>query len=75
MEFDEVTIGITGLTLSALIWRKYRRCTPGLVEQTLDANPGLAAHVFLPLGLKVRLPRLRDEPQAATVVPLWGDEA
>lgn len=56
MEFDVVTIGITGLTLSSLVWRKYRRRTPGLVEQALEANPGLADHLFLPLGMTVRLP-------------------
>lgn len=32
-----------GLTLDAILWQRYQRRTPGLVERTLDLNQGLAA--------------------------------
>ncbi len=40
--------------LDLLLWRRYRQEIPGLVEQTLDANRGLAdLGLYLPLGIQV----------------------
>lgn len=59
--------------LDNLIWRRYRRQTPGLVERALDLNPGLAAlGPYIPHGTVIRLP---VEPAPSTrfvpVVKLW----
>lgn len=41
-------------SLDALLWRRYRREVPGLVEQTLARNPGLAdMGAFLAVGARV----------------------
>ena len=59
--------------LDAIIWRRYRRPTPGLLERTLDVNPGLAAlGPFIPRGTVILLPI--EPAQATRVVPvikLW----
>jgi phage tail protein X len=59
--------------LDNLIWRRYRRQTPKLVEQTLALNPGLAAFgPFIPRGTVIMLPI--DAPARSRVVPvikLW----
>jgi phage tail protein X len=59
--------------LDNIIWRRYRRQTPGLLERTLDINPGLAAlGPFIPHGTVILLPI--EPAQATRVVPvikLW----
>lgn len=56
------TIGIRGdkVTADLIIWRRYRRQAPGILEAMLDANPDLArAHrygPFLPIGLVIQVP-------------------
>jgi phage tail protein X len=72
---DTVIVSAEGLTLDLLVWRRFRRRTPGLVEQAFDLNPGLAARgELLPLGAAVRLPAA-PSPTAATpttdVIRLW----
>jgi phage tail protein X len=50
-------VEVEGLTLDALLWRRFGR--PGLlrVEVTLDVNPGLGAlGTILPLHLVVMVP-------------------
>ncbi|MDN4572669.1 phage tail protein [Pandoraea cepalis] len=57
-------------TVDAICWRYYGR-TQGVVEQTLEANPGLADHgAILPHGLLIELP---DQPAQAEkkTVQLW----
>lgn len=57
-------------TLDALIWRHYGR-TPGLTEQVLQVNPGLADYgPFLPHGLAVELPELTQTAIKQTL-QLW----
>lgn len=51
---DVLTVSSALTTLDLLLWRKYRREVPGLVEQTLAQNRGLAAlGPILPIGTKV----------------------
>jgi len=59
---EKITVRGDGITLDLLLWRKYRRKTPGLVERTLEMNRGLAdSGTFLPVGTVVTLPV--DAPQ------------
>lgn len=61
---------LQGDTVDALCWRHYGR-TAGVVEQVLEANPGLSAHgPELPMGLEVDLPD-NPEPARAAVLQLW----
>ncbi|MHA6159507.1 tail protein X [Pseudomonas sichuanensis] len=58
-------------TVDALCWRHYGR-TAGVVEQVLDANPGLADHgAVLPAGLLVTLPDLQATAPDRQMVQLW----
>ncbi|WP_153785689.1 tail protein X [Pseudomonas sp. EMN2] len=58
-------------TVDALCWRHYGR-TAGVVEQVLDANPGLADQgPVLPAGLLVILPELQAAAPDRPMVQLW----
>lgn len=58
-------------TVDALCWR-HLRATRGVVEQTLQLNPGLADHgPFLPHGLLVTLPDPTPQPATVPSVKLW----
>ena len=49
-----VTADLTPLDL--LLWRRFKVETPGLLESTLDAQPGLAAlGTYLPVGTRVKV--------------------
>ena len=55
--------------LDNIIWRRYRRRTPGLVEKTLDLNPGLSdLGPYLPIGTVIRIPL--DQPKSVPTLPL-----
>ena len=62
-------------TLDLLLWRRFRREVPGLVEDTLRRNPGLSAiGVFLPIGMAVTVQTPAPEPRgrgAVQVVSLY----
>lgn len=71
---ETLTVTSEFTTLDLLLWRRYRREVKGLVEDTLDRNPGLSdLGAFLPVGTKV----LVDAPApdagkaAAAVVSLY----
>ncbi len=72
-EMLEVTAERT--TLDLLLWRRFRREVPGLVEETLRRNPGLARlGSMLPVGLSVKVAIPNPEPKgrrAAPVVTLY----
>lgn len=76
--YDYVTVQGDLITADILVWRRYRRYAPGILEATLDANPHLAKlHVtspFLPVGTQVRIPIdldiLKGSPIPKTVI-LW----
>jgi phage tail protein X len=71
--FDRVTVKGRGVRLDAMIAKRDRAYTPGLVETALDLNVGLAARgVHIPAGTVVDLPRRQAvEAQAIEVVRLW----
>ena len=46
-----------GLTVSLLVWRRFRRSMPGLVDQIYDMNVGLAdLGPVLPVGTTFDIP-------------------
>jgi phage tail protein X len=71
---DTVTIRGEGITLDLLLWRTYGVRGQQLVEEALDANPGLAGvGAVLPLGTVVRIPPLPVETRApAPLITLFG---
>lgn len=74
MTTETITVSADQLTLADLVWRKYRRPIPGLVEQVLNLNPGLAQlGPYLPLGTVVILPVLQEaaRPVEREVIQLW----
>lgn len=71
--FETYVVESDGVMLDNLLWRRFRRPTPGLVERVLDINPGLAAMgAWLLAGTSIRVPI--DQPSApavVAVVKLW----
>ncbi|WP_278362658.1 tail protein X [Stutzerimonas kunmingensis] len=60
-----------GDTVDAICWRHYGR-TAGVVEQVLDANPGLAdLGPVIPHGTQVLLPELAVRAEQRQMVNLW----
>lgn len=70
---ERVKVEGDGLTVSLIVWRRFRRPMPGLVEAIYAANPGLAGHgPVLPLGAAFDMPV--PPPPDRTVRPairLW----
>jgi len=74
MTTETLKVAGEGITLDQLVWRKFRRPIPGLVEQVLALNPGVAQlGPYLPVGTVVVLPILQEASQPVTreVVQLW----
>lgn len=68
------TITLDGdLMLDLILWRRYRRATPGLLERTYDMNYGLVdLGPVIPRGTTIMLPI--DRPPSTTrtpVIRLW----
>lgn len=60
-----------GDTVDAICWRHYGR-TAGVVEQVLDANPGLAdLGPIIPHGTQVLLPDQAVRAEQRQMVNLW----
>jgi phage tail protein X len=54
---ETMTVEGEHLTVSLMVWRRFHRPMPGLVEQIVDMNPGLAElGEFLPLGTTFAMP-------------------
>jgi phage tail protein X len=73
MIVEPVTIEGEFITVSLIVWRRFRRPMPGLVEQILDINPGLAdLGPYLPVrttfDMPVPMPR---EPAILDPIKLW----
>jgi phage tail protein X len=66
---ETLTVTAEYLTLDLLCWRRFRREVPGLVEDTLRRNPGLAKiGVFLPVGMTIDVQTPAPEPRGRTAV-------
>ncbi len=60
-----------GDTVDAICWRHYGR-TAGVVEQVLEANPGLADHgPVIPNGTLITLPDAAPQAERRQMVNLW----
>lgn len=71
---EEITVRGDAITVSLLVWRRFRRAMPGLVERVLDINPGLAAvGPLIPPGTTVRVPVPAPQPiRDVTPIRLWS---
>lgn len=70
---ETVTVEGDGLTISLLVWRRFKRPMPGLVEQILDLNPGLVDQgQFLTVGTTISIPiPIPREQQVLDPIRLW----
>ena len=71
---ETITIQGEAITASLLVWRRFRRPMPGLVERVYALNPRLAlVGPVLPVGTALRLPIpvTKAEPDI-TPVRLWS---
>ena len=70
---ETITVEGEFITVSLIVWRRFKRPLPGLVEEIFDRNPGLAARGdFLPVGTTFLLPI--PTPRAPAVlepIKLW----
>lgn len=71
--FETITVEGEFIAVSLLVWRRFKRPMPGLVEQILDINTGLAdLGPYIPVGTPVTIPI--PTPRAPVVldpVRLW----
>ena len=70
---ERLTVEGDGITVSLLVWRRFRRPMPGLMELILERNPGLAGlGPILPVGtvLEIPVPTPRA-PQLLDPIRLW----
>lgn len=66
---EKLTVVAEYTTLDLLLWRRFQREVPGLVEDTLRRNPGLARiGVFLPVGMTIDVQTPPPEPRGRTAV-------
>lgn len=70
---EEVTVEGEGLTLSLIVWRRFHRPMPGLVEKIVDRNPGLAElGPILPVGTRFDMPiSAPEEDPVLPAIRLW----
>ena len=70
---ETVTVEGDALTISLIVWRRFKRPMPNMVDAILDANPGLAdLGPILPLGtiFEMSVPVPRDN-QVLDPIRLW----
>lgn len=68
---ETLTVTAECTTLDLLLWRRFHREVPGLVEDTLRRNPGLAKiGALLPVGLTVDVLTPAPEPRGRTAIRL-----
>jgi phage tail protein X len=70
---ETLVVASDATTLDLLLWRRFMRAIPGMVERTLDINPGLPRlGVVLPIGTRVEIEVPEASDQASLpVVSLW----
>ncbi|KAB0269076.1 tail protein X [Microvirga brassicacearum] len=71
---ETYTVATEGLTLSGMVWRRFKKPMFGMVERILAMNQNLASvGPYLPVGTKVSIPI--DPPStdvlSRPVVQLW----
>ena len=73
MIVEPVTVEGEFITVSLIVWRRFKRPMSGLVELILDRNPGLAElGSFLPVGTTFDMPvPTPREPQLLEPLKLW----
>jgi phage tail protein X len=70
--YERVVVEGEGLTLSQLIWRRFKVWKPGMVERILDRQGDLAEFIYLPVGAVVEIPIDPPTPQRRrAVIQLW----
>lgn len=74
VSIEKIVIEAEGMTLSRLIWRRFRTRKNGYLERVLAINPGVAKSPYLPVGTVVSLPIGEDaeKPKRAEAVRLWS---
>ena len=81
--FELAVVTSEYVTADLIVWKKYRRPCPGIVEIMLDANPQLSlvhrTTPFIPVGTYVRVPvdisLLAGKPQVMPISSIWGPGA
>lgn len=70
---EPVTVAGDALTVSLIVWRRFRRAMPGLVDQIYDMNVGLAdLGPVLPVGTTFNMPiPIPREQQMLEPIRLW----
>jgi phage tail protein X len=70
---ETVTVAGDGLTVSLIVWRRFHRPMPGLVEEIYDKNPGLADFgPTLPVGVSFEMPiPIPRKQQFLDPIRLW----
>lgn len=70
---ETVTVKGDGLTVSVIVWRRFKRPMLGLVEAVYDLNPGLAdLGQTLPVGTSFQMPiPIPREQQVLDPIRLW----
>ncbi len=71
-----ITVTRSRTTLDLLLWRQFGMAGAALLEQALEANPGLAGvGAELPIGTRVQLPEYAPAivSQPVKVIDLFGE--
>lgn len=70
---EQITVQGEGLTVSLIVWRRFRKPMPGLVERIYSINGGLGKlGAVLPLGATFLMPIPAPAPiEVLTPVRLW----
>lgn len=73
MLVEKITVMGEDLTVSLVVWRRFHKPMPGLVEQTLDTNVGLAdLGNIVPVGTVFFLPiPVDNQPTVLDPIRLW----
>jgi len=68
------TVDVDYMTLSTVVWSRFKKRMPGMVERIYAENPALAnLGPILPRGTVVRIPvDVSTEPEEVAVVSLWS---
>lgn len=67
---DKIVVRSEFTPIDLLLFRYYRREVPGLVEDTLGRNTGLADHVYLPVGTVVAVDRPDPDVGRRAAIPV-----